>query len=154
MAGLSHVGRSSVLVLYFTMTNMERLFSNNMPGFMGEAVLLLTCLSLQAAAGNSMPENRQSRSSPKKLPAAFTEQEVWLLHQKYTQTFSFKEHVIFPFPTCQACAWKEKACPPYLPLLLRMFPASPSVSVLFAGVRNMVPGVNAEKIGCQIQQHL
>lgn len=112
MAGWSHVGRSSVLVLYFTVTNMEHLFSNNKPGFMGgEGALLLTCLSLRAAAGNSMPENRQSRSSPKKLPAAFTEQEVWHLHQKYTQTSSFQEHVIFPFPTCQACAWKEKSCP-------------------------------------------
>lgn len=70
--------------------NTECLFSIKMPGFMGETVLQLTCLSLRAAAGNLMPENRRTHSSPEKLAAAFTEQGVWHLHQKYTQTSFFR----------------------------------------------------------------
>lgn len=113
---------------------------------MGEAVLLLTRLSLRAAAGNLMPENSRSRSSPKKLPAAFTEQGVWHLHQKYTQTSSFQEGCKPSLPHLPSmCLEREVLRHSISHPSSGCSSASSLISVLFAGVKTMVPGVIAEK---------
>lgn len=114
MAGHSRVGRNYVH-LGFHSDSMEHPSSSKMLGLTGETVLQPTCLSLRAAAGNLMPENRRACSSPKKLPAAFTEQAVWYLHQRYTQPLLSSKGASLPFPTCWAWASKEKSFPPHFP---------------------------------------
>lgn len=99
----------------FHSDNMKHRFSNKMPGFMGETVLQPTCLSLRAAAGNSMPENRLARSSPKKLPAAFTEQGVWHVHQRYTQTSFPVGMQTFPSPLTENELGRKSPAPPHFP---------------------------------------
>lgn len=114
MGGQSHVGRNSVLILYSTVTTRGISSPTRCPLLWGRQ-LCSSRLSLIAAAGNSMPENRRARPPPEKLPAAFTESEACHLHQKYTQTSSFQRAVNFPFPTCPACAWMEKSGPSHPP---------------------------------------
>lgn len=127
-------------------SDMEHLFSNKMPGFMGETVLQLTCLPVRAAAGNLMPENRQARSSPEKLSAAFPEHGVWRLHQKYTQTSSFQQGCKPSLPSLPNMCLDGRVMPcsssyPFLSCS-SVFPA---ILILSAkGVKPRVPCVSAE----------
>lgn len=105
------------------------------------------CLSLGAAAGNLMPENRLARSSPKKLPAAFTEQWVWHLHQKYTQTFSFQQGCKSPFPHLPCMCLEGKVLPHSASGYFSTYPFMLVLSD--EGLKTTVPGLNAEKTGCQ-----
>ena len=114
MAGHSREARNYVH-LGFHSDSMEHPSSNKMLGLTGETVLQPTCLSLRAAAGNSMPENRRACSSPKKLPAAFTEQAVWYLHQRYTQTSSFQQGCKPSLPHLLGVNLEGKVLPSPLP---------------------------------------
>lgn len=71
-----------------------------------------------------MPENKCTRSSPKKLPAAFTEQGVWHLHKKYTQSF--------PSPPAKHVLGPEVLPHPTAHRSLGGFSTSPLTLVLFA----------------------
>lgn len=108
--------------------DMEHLFSNKMPGFMGETVLQLTCLPFRAAAGNSMPVEQTSR-------ARFSPKAVSCLYRTWSMAFASKIHtnLFFParlqtFPSPPAkhvLRWKSHA-PFQLPPLLERFLISPS----------------------------
>lgn len=106
----------------------------------------------QSSCRNLMPENRRACSSPKKLPAAFTEQAVWYLHQRFHTTSSFQQGCKPSLPHLLGMASKEKSFPPHLPHpTLGCFSVSPpsSTGPILWRSKNRGPS-----IGLKIQQHL
>lgn len=150
MAGQSCVGRSSALIPDSIGTTWND--SSLSCLFLWGGSLAAHCLSLRAAARNLMPENRRARSFPKKLPAAFTEQWVWHLHQKYTQSFSFQQECKPPFPHLPCMCLEGKVLPhPTSHLASGCFSTYPFMLVLSdEGVKTTFPGLNAEKTGAKI----
>lgn len=99
MNGRTLTGAQKLYIhLGFHSGNMEHPSSNKMLGLTGETVLQPTCLSLRAAAGNSMPENRRACSSPKKLPAAFRAGSVVFASKIHTNLFFPARVQAFPSP--------------------------------------------------------
>lgn len=126
---------------------MEHLFSNRMPGSVGEVVVRLTCLPCRAAAGNSMPENRQTRSSPKKpVSCLYRAWSVAFASKIHTNLFFAARRQTFPSHLLSMCL-DGKSClilPPNPSL--RHFSVSPLILVLPAkGVKPRVPCVVLSK---------
>lgn len=97
-------------------SDMEHLFSNKMPGFMGETVLQLTCLPFRAAAGNLMPEDKHV-FLPRSRQLPFQNMQCGICIKNTHKPLLSSKAANLPFPICQACAWMEKSCsvPPPTP---------------------------------------
>lgn len=91
--------------------DMEHLFSNKMPGFMGETVLQLTCLPFRAAAGNSMPVEQTSTFFSQGCQLPLQNMEYGICIKNTHKPLLSSKAANLPFPTCQARASVEKSCP-------------------------------------------
>lgn len=129
---------------------MKWLFSE-LPVFMGRQSC--SSLSLPWSSCRKLDAREQTSTffSQKAASCLYRAVSLWHLHQKYTQTFSFQQGCKSPFPHLPCMCLEGKVLPhPTSHSASGYFSTYPFMLVLSDdGLKTTVPGLNAEKTGCQ-----